>query len=200
MSKKVYRTFTGQLEMQTNDEDDRLVLTACFVRYDVPAPARPYDYYEQIARGCFGTSLFDDIMCLYNHNPDLILGRVSAGTLSLEDRPDGLYGTIVINADDAEAVNVYNRVKRGDICGCSFGAWIESDRWETSDGHDLCTIEQAELFEVSVCPFPFYPTTTVESRSAQHAEAEDHKRRRACRERLFLYKKKKVEKKLHDCY
>lgn len=196
---KEYRTLTGKLEVRSAEDTGTgdKVLSGYFVKYNSPAPATPYDFYEQVGAGCFGTSIEDnDIMALYNHNADFILGRQSAGTLILEDRSDGLFGTITINHNDTEAMNVYSRVQRGDIAGCSFGAWIEEEPANDVDGNTLFTITRAELIEVSVCPYPFYPDTTMEARNAELAKS--LKQRKEFTSKLFEFKKHKAERKLNE--
>ena len=199
---KEYRTFTGALELRAEDGGDgsKRLLSARFVPYNSSAPYPGYDdVYEQVAPGCFGDSITrNDVMCLYNHNFDFVLGRNSAATFSLDDRSDGLYGVVEINDADSEAVNVYNRVQRGDIRGCSFGAYItKEDYVSMDDGSVLFVIREAELIEVSICPYPFYSDTTVEARGAGRVE-ETIKRRREYRDRLFNLKKKKAEEKINE--
>ena len=64
------------------------------------------DVTESIAPGAFTDSLNGDIRALYNHNTDQILGRTSAGTLTLKQDEKGLWGQIKVNERDTEAVNV----------------------------------------------------------------------------------------------
>ena len=62
-----------------------------------------------------------DIRALFNHDDSLVLGRTGNGTLTLAVDDVGLFGDIIINKDDPQAVGAYARVKRGDVIGCSFG-------------------------------------------------------------------------------
>lgn len=121
---------------------------------------------ESIAPGAFRDSLSGDVRALYNHNTDLILGRTSAGTLTLKEDERGLWGRIKINQNDTEAMNAYERVARGDITGCSFGFEIESQEVEKhSDGSVHWTITKVNpLYEVSPCVFPAYEQTQIASR------------------------------------
>ena len=124
------------------------------------------DVTESIAPGAFTDSLNGDIRALYNHNTDQILGRTSAGTLTLKQDEKGLWGQIKVNERDTEAVNVYERIARGDISGCSFGFDIESEEVTVNDdGSVHYTITKVNpLYEVSPCVFPAYEQTSVESR------------------------------------
>ena len=73
---------------------------------------------ESIAPGAFAESVSGDVRALYNHNDDLILGRTAAGTLELREDSHGLWGRIKLNRNDTDAMNAYERIKRGDITGC----------------------------------------------------------------------------------
>lgn len=121
---------------------------------------------ESIAPGAFTDSVSQDVRALYNHNTDVVLGRASAGTLHLKQDDRGLWGDIEINRDDTEAMNVYRRIKRGDISGCSFGFEIESERYDQhEDGSVHYTIEKVNpLYEVSPCVFPAYEATRISAR------------------------------------
>lgn len=127
------------------------------------------DVTESIAPGAFTDSLNGDIRALYNHNTDQILGRTSAGTLTLKQDEKGLWGQIKVNERDTEAVNVYERIARGDITGCSFGFDIESEEVRVNDdGSVHWTITKVNpLYEVSPCVFPAYEQTSVESRGKE---------------------------------
>ena len=68
-------------------------------------------------------------------------------------------------------MNLYERVKRGDVDQCSFGFWIEDEETEfRDDGSIHWTIRKVNLFEVSVCTFPAYEATEVSARKADFAE------------------------------
>jgi len=124
------------------------------------------DVTESIAPGAFTESISQDVRALYNHNTDVVLGRSSAGTLHLRQDERGLWGDIEINREDTEAMNVYRRIKRGDITGCSFGFEIESERYDIKDdGSVHYTIEKVNpLYEISPCAFPAYEATRISAR------------------------------------
>ena len=113
---------------------------------------------------------------LVNHDTTLVLGRTKAGTLELKEDSHGLWGKITINRDDADAMNLYARVQRGDVSQCSFGFDILDEEFtERSDGSVLWTIRKIKLYEVSVVTFPAYVETAV---SARKAEVDTIRRRR----------------------
>lgn len=146
-------------------EDGSPILEGYFVRYDDVYDVAP-GATESIARGAFTESIHGDVRALYNHNSDVVLGRVSAGTLELEDRELGLWGRIKINPKDSQAMDAYERIARKDIQGCSFGFNVEKESTEIrEDGSVHWIIEKVNpLFEVSPCVFPAYQSTSIEAR------------------------------------
>ena len=132
---------------------------------------------ESIAPGAFSRTLADngDVRALTNHDTTLVLGRVKAGTLELREDDRGLYGSILINPNDQDAVNLYERVRRGDVDQCSFGFEIVDEATERrADGSTHWTIKDVNLFEVSACTFPAYEATNI---SARERERDDIVRR-----------------------
>ena len=156
-------------DMQTrSDDNDDLYVEGYFAVYgDI------YNVWEgateSIAPGAFNESISGDVRALYNHDDSLILGRTSAGTLTLRDDSHGLWGSIKINRNDTDAMNACERIKRGDVTGCSFGFNIESEETEyRDDGTVHWTITKVNpLYEVSPCVFPAYGATTVSARGAE---------------------------------
>ncbi len=121
---------------------------------------------ESIRQGAFTDSINGDVRALYNHNTDVVLGRTTNGTLELRQDDKGLWGRIKLNKKDTEAVNVYERIARGDITGCSFGFDIEKEeRTINEDGTVHFEITKVNpLWEVSPCVFPAYEATRIEAR------------------------------------
>lgn len=131
---------------------------------------------ESIAPGAFSETLGNDIRALVNHDSTLVLGRNKAGTLELREDSHGLWGKIKVNPNDSDAMNLYERVKRGDVDQCSFGFMIESEETDfREDGSVHWTITRVNLFEVSVCTFPAYEETSVSARKADYAEFQKRK-------------------------
>lgn len=126
---------------------------------------------ESVAPGAFLSSLSGDVRALTNHDSTLVLGRTTAGTLKLREDETGLWGDVIINPKDSDAMNTYERVKRGDVSQCSFGFQITKEDTEVrDDGSVHWTIRDVDLHEVSVCTFPAYEATNVQARSVQRAE------------------------------
>lgn len=151
-----------------------------------------YGMSESIKPGAFSKSLSNDVRALTNHDSTLVLGRTSAHTLELREDSRGLWGKITINPKDSDAMNLYERVKRGDVNQCSFGFNIVSEETDfREDGTTHWTITEADLHEVSVCTFPAYEETAV---SARKHDLEEISKRKAEKWRSEMLKKLKGEK------
>ncbi|MBA5273706.1 HK97 family phage prohead protease [Enterococcus hirae] len=124
--------------------------------------------FEEISPEAFNGSLSNDIRALTNHETTLVLGRNKSGTLKLSVDSRGLWGQITINENDSDALNLYERVKRGDVDQCSFGFNIlnEETDWR-EDGTVKWLLKEIDLHEVSVVTFPAYEDTGVQTRHNQ---------------------------------
>lgn len=120
---------------------------------------------ESVAPGAFSKTLDGDIRALIDHETMYVLGRNQAGTLELREDDRGLWGSILINPNDQDAMNLYSRVERGDVNQCSFGFDILSEETDFRENGDVhWTIKEVRLYEVSVCTFPAYSETQVDAR------------------------------------
>lgn len=163
-------------EFKTREDSEEMVIEGYFAVFD-----SNYEMWEgvseSIAPGAFSSSIGGDIRGLTNHDTTLVLGRTKVHTLELKEDAHGLWGRITINPKDSDAVNTYERVKRGDVDQCSIGFMIRSEETDfRDDGSIHWTITDVELFEVSVCTFPAYEETGVKAR---HRDAEELKKRAA---------------------
>lgn len=126
---------------------------------------------ESVAQGAFSETLGGDIRALIDHETRLVLGRNKAGTLELREDSHGLWGRIKVNPNDQDAMNLYERVKRGDVDQCSFGFDILNEDTDIrEDGSVHWTINKVKLYEVSVVTFPAYTETSVSARKEEYAE------------------------------
>ena len=192
MDRKIRQTRSLQTELKTRAEPDAqdMYIEGYFAVFGRETELWP-GAYEEIAPGAFDETLNNDIRALINHDTTLVLGRNKAGTLELKADSYGLWGRIKINPNDTDAVNLYERVKRGDVDQCSFGFNIleEITDWR-DDGTVKWTLTKIDLHEVSVCTFPAYEETGVQARKA---EVEQH------RQRLLEAKKNKLRERIEKC-
>ena len=64
-------------------------------------------------------------------------------------------------------MNVYERVKRGDVDQCSIGFEIVDEDVSSIDNKTHWTIKKVKLYEVSIVTFPAYEETCVSARKRQ---------------------------------
>ena len=148
---------------------------------------------ESIAEGAFDSSISGDIRALTNHDTTLVLGRTTANTLELKSDAHGLWGRVRVNPKDSDAMNTYERVKRGDVSQCSIGFIVRSEETEfDANGNIHWTITDVDLFEVSVCTFPAYEETGISARKRDAAEFEK-RRAEAWRAQMHARLKNKQE-------
>jgi len=175
MNRDVKQIRSMQSDLKTRAEQNgEMYIEGYFAVYNQETELWP-GAYEEIAPGAFDDTLSNDIRALVNHDPNYVLGRNKVGTLELKSDSRGLWGRIKINPNDTDAVNLYERVKRGDIDQCSFGFNIldEETEWR-EDGTVKWRLKKIDLHEVSVVTFPAYEQTGVQARKV---EVEQHRQR-----------------------
>ena len=192
MERKIRQTRSLQTELKSRVEPDGqdLFIEGYFAVFNRQTELWP-GAYEEIAPEAFDETLSNDIRALVNHDTTLVLGRNKAGTLELKTDNYGLWGRVKINPNDTDAMNIYERVKRGDVDQCSFGFNIieEETEWR-DDGTVKWRLKKIDLHEVSICTFPAYEDTGVQARKA---EVEQH------RQRLLEAKKKQLRERIEKC-
>ena len=125
-----------------------------------------------------------DFRALLNHDPNVVLGRTTSGTLRLTTDDTGLLYEVDL-PDTTAARDLAVSVSRGDISQSSWGFMLRvdenntGDNWTRRDGKDHRTITGvSRVFDVSAVTFPANPGTEVARRSfdlAHEAEAEAEK-------------------------
>lgn len=179
---------TASTEFATRDDNGALAIEGYFAVFNSNYEIAP-GLSESIAPGAFDNTLSGDIRALINHDTTLVLGRTKANTLQLRTDAHGLWGHIDINPNDTDAMNLYNRVQRGDVDQCSFGFDIISEETDfREDGSIHWTIKEVKLYEVSPCTFPAYEETNIAARTKERDEL--IKRRNAAWKEKMLKKLK----------
>lgn len=165
MEKRQVRS--AQTEFQTREDGDNRTIEGYFAVFNSNYEIAP-GMTESVAPGAFSRTISGDIRALINHDTTLVLGRTKANTLKLREDSHGLWGEIDINPNDVDAMNLYERVKRGDVDQCSFGFYVRSEDTDISENGDIhWTLKDVDLFEVSCCTFPAYEQTNISARAAE---------------------------------
>jgi len=133
------------------------------------------DFREVIEPGAFTASLASDVRAVINHDPNLLLGRTTSGTLRLSEDTHGLRYE-VDPPDTSYADDLLVSVQRGDITQSSFAFSIPEDGqvWDkpTRRGDlPLRRIRKVELYDVSPVTYPAYSQTSVSARASEMAHA-----------------------------
>ena len=130
-------------------------------------------FYEQIATGAFDGVMDNDVRAYFNHDENLLLGRVSSGTLRISTDKRGLFYEVDL-PNTTYANDLAELMKRGDVNQSSFAFLIEKDRWEQRDGTTYRIIEKvSRLLDVSPVSQPAYPDSTSELKRDLETETKE---------------------------
>jgi Escherichia/Staphylococcus phage prohead protease len=124
-------------------------------------------FSEIIEPGAFAKTIgADDIRALWNHNPDIVLGRNKANTLTLSEDETGLL--VEIDPPDTSwGRDLQVSMKRGDISQMSIGFYTIAARAEIRNGVTFRILTEVQLLDVSPVTYPAYEATDIAVRSAQ---------------------------------
>lgn len=184
--------------VEVRERDGQPVLAGYAAVFDQPSLPLGWGFVEVVRRGAFAKTLRDgaDVRCYLNHDPSLLLGRRSAGTLRLEEDSLGLRFEVDV-PDTSYGRDVLALVRRGDLSQCSFAFTPIRERWRREDGQDLRELVEVRLYDVSVVSEPAYPQTTVSVRAllaaAGHEEAWDLTETEAARRALELLSARRAQ-------
>lgn len=130
------------------------------------------DIKERVAPSAFDRALSEkhDARGLFNHDPNMLLGRVSAGTMRLSKDAKGLRYEIDI-PDSPPGATVTTAISRKDLTGSSFSFRVVKESWEEREDFSIRTIEDVDLFDTGPVTFPAYDATTTGIRSADSDDA-----------------------------
>ena len=122
-------------------------------------------FREVIRPGAFDDVMDNDVRALINHDPNLILGRTSNGTLELSTDQRGLKYKVKLG-DQQYARDFYESVKRGDISQSSFAFTIDKQSW--NEERTVRSVDKVrQLLDVSPVTYPAYAAATVQARDQQ---------------------------------
>lgn len=167
MEEKEIRTWRlDEIEVREADADGPLIVGYAAVFNQLSENLG--GFRERIAPGAFRESLAagDDVRALWEHDPQYVLGRNVAGTLTLAEDRQGLRVAIRPPAT-TWAADLMTSMRRGDVNQMSFGFSVPKggDSWEMVDGTQIRTLKRVRLADVSVVAYPAYPTTSAEARA-----------------------------------
>jgi HK97 family phage prohead protease len=119
-------------------------------------------FYEYIAPGAFDAVLRSkpDVLALWNHDYNQLLGRTASGTVRLHTDNIGLRYEVDLPATNLGG-DIGALVDRGDITGSSFGFICGEDDWDVDARGNMTrhVLSVAMLLDVSPVATPAYPGT-----------------------------------------
>lgn len=129
-------------------------------------------FREVIAPGAFKDAIGrDDVRFLVNHD-GLPLARTKSGTLTLKEDERGLYMETELDPTDPDVQQIVPKMKRGDLDKMSFAFRASKQEWDDTGDIPLRTIQEAELFDVSIVNDPAYAGTEIGLRSLEEYKKE----------------------------
>lgn len=153
------RTFEFRVEKREDGKQTIVGHAAVFNEY-----AKILWWEERIMPGAFTDSIpVDDVRALFNHDPNIVLGRNKSGTLSMREDERGLFVEIV-PPDTQQAKDLMHLIDRGDVSQMSFAFQVIEDKWTYSEDEkstDKRDIEKVKLYDVSPVTYPAFEGTDV---------------------------------------
>lgn len=128
---------------------------------------------ERINPRAFNKALNEkqDVRALFNHDPNLVLGRTSSRTLYLSKSLRGLDYEIEPGKTTV-AADVQEHIRRGDVTGSSFGFSVLDQKFfhDEERGVDVREILSVDLFDCGPVSYPAYGATSAGMRAAPVAD------------------------------
>lgn len=134
-------------------------------------------FEERIAPEAFNESDMNDVVVLFNHDPNQVLGRNSSGTATVEtDETGNLVYSFIPDPQNPVHVSVVRSIQRGDVHQSSFAFTIKDSKWGNSEKYGergLRNITRMEkIYDVSPVTYPAYAQTSVSARDKESLEKE----------------------------
>lgn len=168
------RAFPGGFQLLSRGESDESPsLVGYAAVFGVRTDLGPFT--EEIAPGAFRKVLSEDpdVVALFNHDANFPLGRVSAGTLKLEEDEHGL--RYEVPQLPKSRVDLLEAIERRDVQGNSFSFLVGKDEWLEGEKPHRRILEVSFLRDVGPVTFPAYPDTTLALRSLQEFMADSQR-------------------------
>lgn len=160
MSETEKRCYSGEVRAEQRENEPTRIIGYGSVFNTRSEPL--WGFREIIKPGAFDDVLGNDVRGLFNHDPNFILGRSSANTLTLSVDERGLQYNIV--APDTQTIRdlIIAPMLRGDITQSSFAFSIARDGeswYEDEEGIVIREISKfSRLYDVSPVTYAAYGT------------------------------------------
>lgn len=168
------RALTRPLEMRAAADDALRKVAGYAVVYNSATDIGDM-FREVFAPGAFTDAITGDVVALFGHDRNRVLGRTIAGTLRLSEDANGIAFEVDL-PDTSDGRDLGVSVERGDIRGTSFGFQSIKETWDESTEPPTRTIQKAAMFEISPTAFPAYDDTSIAMRSFDEARKEQRRK------------------------
>ena len=170
-----YTNTETEIRVEKRDDGTARITGYGAVFYRKSDPGTQYDLWDNMVERVDPTAFdravseSDDARGLFNHDPSLVLGRVSSGTMRLTTDRRGLKYEIDV-PDTQAGRDIVTSIERGDVSGSSFAFRAIKEEWRTEKSQEIRTILDVELFDTGPVTYPAYQSTTTGVRSDSDAE------------------------------
>lgn len=158
------KRYIDSVEIRTEGDEEGRIISGYALKFNTWSNDLG-GFIESVDAKALDEADMSDVRALYEHNPQLILGRTKAGTLKLEKDEVGLRFECKL-PDTSYARDLYANIQNGNISQCSFGFKMEKrgdtllfDKEEKIYKRTLRKIKS--IFDVSVVAYPAYSDTDV---------------------------------------
>jgi len=160
------RAFMSEIETRADGDEKKI---SGVVLYGTPSKELG-GFTEIIMPGAFDDVLKDDIRALFNHDPNLILGRTKSNTLKIQLTDRGLAFDILY-PNTTYSNDLIESIQRGDIDATSFAFRTKEVLWvDEPDGSVTRKIMKFEILQdISPVTYPAYPDMEISLRAEYEA-------------------------------
>ena len=146
----------------------KMVIAGYAAVYDRLSLLLPGNFRERIMPGAFDKVLQrqrgkQDVVAVFNHDNNIVLGRTSSGTLELSSDAKGLRYEVTPPATRSDIVEL---IARRDVRGSSFAFTVGTggDAWSSDDKGSIRSVREVSgLFDVGPVVNPAYPDSSVQA-------------------------------------
>ena len=189
-----------RIERRAEDGQDTPYLigyASVFDEWTVLYESSSWQWREVVRKGAFSAAIAErqDVRALLNHDANFVMGRSTAGTLSLSERDKGLLQETKLS--DSQTINdlVILPVMRGDLTGMSFAFQVRNGntgQTTVNRGDGTLIVKRAgeriteyvrdgklytdrellsvDLYDISVATYPRYTGTSVGLRAGSDVD------------------------------
>lgn len=125
-------------------------------------------FLEVVSPRAFNKTLKEgDVRALFNHDPNIVLGRTRSKTLRLAADDHGLAYEVDL-PDTQQARDLWTSIERGDVSQSSFAFEVQKQTLTQpteENGLPTRTLNAVRLYDVSAVTYPAYEDTEVQARA-----------------------------------